>query len=648
MSRWAHGAAPCSSSWPTGLSKRREDRRRHGILASAPGTGRMNLRSMWMRLPRRSDAPSRSYPPWARGSWAGWLALLLFVGRPAVAATLSAALERSVASVGEPVTLTLAFTGGEPAQPPEIPQVPQLQITYQGQSRQMIISNGRISSHVAYTYTVIGREPGEYIIPALQIPIGQQLLSTDPLVLRVVRQDPRTQLAFLRLVVPQRELFVGEAFLVEVHLCLRDRVENIANVQLSPLQVESCTQLKQVRLPHRTERNEYGQFTVIPMVYSLVAARPGTLTVGPIDCSFVAEIAPEGGRRDPFGGLGFGVFRFGETRPLSVSAEPQTLRVLPLPREGVPPEFNGAVGRFQLSFQAAPTNVAVGDPITVKVQLRGRGVLEALKLPEQSQWNAFKTYPPTENVETTDPHGLEGSKTFELVVVPQTQDVRELPPLRFAFFDPETRTYQRLASPAVPLWVRAGAPTPVPALASPRVPNTLPPSPTRDILGLKQQLGSIAANPSPWLSHPVFWVVNSLPVLAWVCTLIWRRRADVLAADPRRQRSREARRRIRFALQQLQNACTSGRPEAFYAALFRLLQEQIGERLDLPASAITEAVIEERLRPAGLPEEVCTNLHELFQLCNQARYAPGTLTADPQTVRTRAESVLRQLQAFQP
>ena len=33
--------------------------------------------------------------------------------------------------------------------------------------------------------------------------------------------------------------------------------------------------------------------------------------------------------------------------------------------------------------------------------------------------------------------------------------------------------------------------------------------------------------------------------------------------------------------------------DQFFATLSRLLQEQLGERLDLPASAITEAVIEE-------------------------------------------------------
>ena len=49
------------------------------------------------------------------------------------------------------------------------------------------------------------------------------------------------------------------------------------------------------------------------------------------------------------------------------------------------------------------------------------------------------------------------------------------------------------------------------------------------------------------------------------------------------------------------------------SAYASLLQEQLGERLDLPASAITEAVIEEHLRPRNVPETPLAQLHELFQ-----------------------------------
>jgi tetratricopeptide (TPR) repeat protein len=56
--------------------------------------------------------------------------------------------------------------------------------------------------------------------------------------------------------------------------------------------------------------------------------------------------------------------------------------------------------------------------------------------------------------------------------------------------------------------------------------------------------------------------------------------------------------------------------------MFRLLQEQLGERLDLPASAITEAVLSERLPRRGATPDLIQRLQNLFQICNQARYAP--------------------------
>jgi len=74
------------------------------------------------------------------------------------------------------------------------------------------------------------------------------------------------------------------------------------------------------------------------------------------------------------------------------------------------------------------------------------------------------------------------------------------------------------------------------------------------------------------------------------------------------------------------------------------LQEQLGERLDLPASAITEAVIEERLRPRGVPESTMTSLQELFQTCNLARYAPLKSGQELAAIIPRLETVLGKLQ----
>ena len=85
-------------------------------------------------------------------------------------------------------------------------------------------------------------------------------------------------------------------------------------------------------------------------------------------------------------------------------------------------------------------------------------------------------------------------------------------------------------------------------------------------------------------------------------------------------------------------------PGEFFATLFRLLQEELGERLDCPASSITEAVIDERLALLGVPETTLAGLRELFHLCNQARYAPLRTSGELAAVIPQFENAIRGLQ----
>jgi hypothetical protein len=120
----------------------------------------------------------------------------------------------------------------------------------------------------------------------------------------------------------------------------------------------------------------------------------------------------------------------------------------------------------------------------------------------------------------------------------------------------------------------------------------------------------------------------------------------MLANNPRLRRRRQVAQVIRQGLIELRQHASDNKSEDFFATLFRLLQEQLGERLDLPASAITEAVIEEHLRPRGVPEPALSSLRELFQTCNLARYAPIKTSQELAAIIPRFEATLRQLQGL--
>jgi hypothetical protein len=343
----------------------------------------------------------------------------------------------------------------------------------------------------------------------------------------------------------------------------------------------------------------------------------------------------------------FGMFNHGEQRQISVATSPEIVQSLMVPRDGAPADFNGAVGRFTMAMSAGPTNLAAGDPITVKVQISGRGSLDAITLPDQPAWHDFKTYPPTTKVETSDQLGLQGTKTFEQIITPQSAEIKSLPPITFSFFDPEVKAYRTLTQPAIPLVVRPGgaAPSPTVVASAQAGRDTTPPT-AQDIVPNKQHLGTVAQIGPPLAQRTWFLALQGVPLLALASAVVLRRRAENLANNPRLRRQREVTQLTEQGLRDLKKAAEENNSDKFFTILVRLLQEQLGERLDLPASAITEAVIEERLRPRGVAESILNPLQDLFQLNNLVRYAPIKTSQELAAIIPRLEALLKDLRTL--
>src|SRR5208283_5074547 len=133
-------------------------------------------------------------------------------------------------------------------------------------------------------------------------------------------------------------------------------------------------------------------------------------------------------------------------------------------------------------------------------------------------------------------------------------------------------------------------------------------------------------------------------VLAVLAENIWRKRTDKLANNPRLRRQRAVAQLIASGMDDLKKYAAENKPDKFFATLFRLLQEQLGERLDCPASAITENVIDEHPVLRGAPKTTLDGSRELFQLCNQARYAPVRGSSELNSVAAQFEKTIGEVQ----
>jgi hypothetical protein len=582
-----------------------------------------------------------------------WLVLVaasLFNG-VVLAAAFTASLDRDSMTLGEQATLSLKFDGVQPQDAPRIPGIAGLQFQYVGPSSSFSFINGQTASSITYNYIVSAQHDGEFTIPGMRTTIGGQQLSSQPLKLIVAKADAPTaaavnsgnELMFMKLVFPKTKVYVGEPTVAQLELYVRDDVQPNGNFQMtgSPTEGFNAGKLIEQRNQRRVQIGNR-VYSVIPLTLPLTAVKTGTLTLGPFTASMnVLHGSSEG---DPFAPFGMrSPFFNGEQKQVSLVTESVTVNSLPLPEQNKPANFTGAVGDFTMTATAGPTNLTVGDPITVRVQISGRGALDTVTLPTQEAWQNFKTYPPTTKLETSGQFGFQGTKTFEQIISPQTADVHELPALTFSFFNPDDGQYHTLTEPAEPLVVKAAGASPMPVLAATK--NSAPENqPPQDILPIKENLGARSQTKIPLVAQPAFWAAQSVPVLAFLAAFIWRQRADNLANNPRLRRQRAVAQLVRDGLNDLKKFAAENISDEFFALLFRLLQEQLGERLDCPATAITENVIDEHAVLRGAPNATREALRELFQLCNQARYAPVRGTGELNSVAAKFEKAAGELQ----
>src|ERR1044071_2760464 len=300
---------------------------------------------------------------------------------------VTARLDRNTVTLGENATLSISFENLNPSGAPNLPVIPGLAVAFAGPSSQVSFDNaGNSFSQFSYNYALTASQAGDFTIPAITVTANGQNFVTTPLKLKVlpapaVPPEAANQSAFLKLAVPKNEIYLGEPILVQINLYSLF----FSEARMPQLQTEGFTTGK--ILQQRQSRTRVGNqvFVLTPMVTFVSAVRPGQLTLGPV--TMQVAVPKPNARRNIFNEIV-------DWQYANLTSEAQPIKVLPLPRTNVPPTFHGAVGTFNMTVSAGPTNLTVGDPITVKVILSGDGMLETLTLPAQPAWNDFKAYPP--------------------------------------------------------------------------------------------------------------------------------------------------------------------------------------------------------------------------------------------------------------
>jgi tetratricopeptide (TPR) repeat protein len=561
-------------------------------------------------------------------AWFGAICALLAAPAQAAPITVEATVESNDVIVGEPFALTIKVDGAQNVETPPLEGLDGFRADYLGPSTQVSFVNGQVSSSISHRYRLIAERPGEFTIGPFTVEYGGQRYQTGTIPLRVAAAPQRRQVAApggaqnLRLVVTpaKAEVYVGER--VDLAVTLYVGNIRIRELQYPVFSTDGVTVGK-------FGKPEEGSEVVGGRRYQVVRLRTTMTPVraGPIDLQATMAMQVLTNRRggDPF----FEQFFGGEAKPVELRSDPVQLNVLALPDAGRPADFSGAVGQFDFNLTANPTELNAGDPVTVRMEISGRGDLATVSPPPIPVGNQFRRY---------DPQPVKGEdsaerRVFEQVVIPNAAGIAALPAAAFSYFDPEARTYRTITRGPVPLTVRAAAAGKAQVLdAAPAAPAAPAAQPLgRDIVYIKDAPGALRSRGAALYQRSWFVVLQLLPPLLFAGAWAYVRRRERLAADPRLVRFRQAGREARRALAALQ-AQAAGDP-TFYDALSAALAAYLGAKLDLPPGAVERDRVAARLTANGCGATVGERAGALFDVIERARYAPsGDAAAERATV----------------
>lgn len=504
------------------------------------------------------DDPRPQNPPPRRGPLprflgAAWLAAaaaaILLPAAAAPAQTGGADAVRVVASV-QPTTIAkgdagqYAITilgGSKPESFPQSIDAPGMRIQFLGPSQRTNITNGRVSQIYQLIYRVDALEVGSFEIPAQTVQIGGQNYETTPVKVRVAESTkPSTEHLnpFAKIRASKSELYEGEVAEVTLTLYLH-RETSLNQMALPDISKDDFVMKRFPQRPLRERVESDGQtYEAFEFTTTFSAIKAGDLRLGPGEIEVDVDFPVEGNRQRPrgFGSLIFGGGNY-QSKRLRVQANSIPIKVKPLPADGRPPGFAGAVGTFALTASAAPTEgVRVGDPISLDLEIRGTGNFDAVEAPGLSSENGWKLYPPKQLGEQRGGGLEEAVLSWTRVIIPEAVQ-KAIPPVEFAFFDPSKGAYQIARTQPIPISI---APDTRPAAGAP----TVFPAPAGPIAAPGENLGdilTIVTAPAGWRSAAggprlALWALNLLGGIALAGIIGWSLSARAKAAAERRRR----------------------------------------------------------------------------------------------------------------
>ena len=505
-------------------------------------------------------------------------------------------------------------------------------------SYQMINGHTSQSSSITYTYIVAATKGGSYTIPAAHVVVDGKKIASNALTIKVIgstgsnsrpyNDDEGEEVREMGSRISGSDLFIKVS-------ANKKRVYEQEPILLT-YKVYTLVQLSQLRGDMPDLKSFYTQEVDLPQQKSFsletVNGRPyrtctwsqyvmfpqttGKLHIPAI--TFEGVVIQQNRNVDPFEAFFNGGSGYVEVKK-KIEAPGIEIQVDPLPQR--PATFSGGVGKFNISAQLDKTETKANDPITLRIIVSGTGNLKLIKQPVINLPKDFDKYEPkvTEQTKLTTA-GIEGSKIYDVLIVPRHQGKYDIPPVEFTYFDTSTKRYETVKTEAFHLDVAKGSGAS--AISDFSGQDELQEL-NKDIRFIKTGDADQHLTGDYFFGSTAYWITIAALVLVFITLFVIFRQRAIDNANVTAMRGKKANKVATKRLKQAARLMTDNKPGEFYDEVLRALWGYVGDKLNIPVAQLSHDNISSKLAERGVHQSIIDKFIGALDECEFERYAPG-------------------------
>ena len=490
--------------------------------------------------------------------------------------------------------------------------------------------NGKRSYSKTYSYFLAPKTQGKFIINQATIEIDDEIYKTISLNIAVTAAVTKpkegnnadylaSENVHLIAEVSKTNPYLNEAITVVYKLYVSNDVsitrswQEIDSPKFEDFWSQNIADKGEQQIFEETFKGKPYRYVILKKVV-LYPQKTGALIIEPLTLDIPIDV--QGNLRDIFG-------RRRMTRVnRTISAGKRTITVKPLPIEGKPDNFSGAVGVFNFNVSTNKTTLDANEALELKIRVKGTGNLKLFNLPSLNLPSSLEVYEPVrDNKIAVNIKGMNGFINDTYTVIPQYKGSYPIRPILFSYFDPPSKSYKTVSSDEIIIQVENGPIPNQPLKVKDNASNENSISLANDQFKyIKTSTKLISINRPVFFKTSFFWCLTGIPFLLIPLIILIgttrRKRLSDLEGKRFRKATKLAKKYLSAAKKNL------GKQEAFYEALERALHNYLRAKLDIVTSDFSKEKITILLAERKVEEEVVSDFVGLLKSCEFARYTP--------------------------